>query len=53
MPDRSVVYLQPLGGTLPQSLRLMPPVGVQIRDTAEFVGELENLRTWINSLPAN
>ena len=31
----------------------MPPVGVQIRDTAEFAGELENLRTWINSLPAN
>jgi hypothetical protein len=53
MPDRSVVYLQTLGGNLPQTLRLMPPVGVQIRDAPEFTAELENLKAWINSLPAN
>ena len=53
MPDRSVVYLQTRGGTLPATLRLMPPVGVQIRDVPEFTAELENLRAWINSLPAN
>jgi hypothetical protein len=52
MPERSVVYLQTLGGNLPDTLRLMPPVGVQIRDLPEFAGELENLKAWINSLPA-
>lgn len=53
MPERSVVYLQTLGGNLPATLRLMPPVGVQIRDVPPFAAELENLKAWINSLPAN
>ena len=53
MPERSVVYLQTLGGNLPRTLRLMPPVGVQIRDLPEFAAELENLKAWINALPVN
>ena len=51
MPERSVVYLQTLGGNLPPTLRLMPPVGVQIRDLPEFQTELDNLKAWINGLP--
>lgn len=51
MPERSVLYLQTLGGaTLPAMLRVMPPVGVQVRDQAPFSAELENLKAWINSL---
>jgi hypothetical protein len=53
MPERSVVYLQTLGGNLPATLRIMPPVGVRVRDLPEFAGELENLKAWINSLPLN
>jgi hypothetical protein len=53
MPERSVVYLQTLGGNLPATLRLMPPVGVKVRDVPAFTAELDAMRAWINSLPVN
>jgi hypothetical protein len=52
-PDMSVAYVQAMavkpGTVLPDpSLRPMPPVGV----TVPLMTELDNMKKWINSLPA-
>jgi hypothetical protein len=50
-PDDSVVFLQTRGTNLPLGLRPMPQIGVEVRDLPAFAVELENLATWIRSLP--
>jgi hypothetical protein len=50
-PLMSVVYVQALGTMLPATgnLRPMPPVGVEVRTTAPFTTDLDNLKAWITS----
>jgi hypothetical protein len=50
-PEDSVVFLQTRGTDLPLGLRPMPQVGVEVRDLPAFAVELQNMKTWISSLP--
>jgi hypothetical protein len=52
-PEKSVIYLQARGTNLPEGLRPMPQVGVEVRDLPAFADELENMKAWIKSLPPN
>jgi len=47
-PEESILFLAFSGETDNPEVKPMPPVGVQLRDTAA----IEHLRTWITSLPS-
>ena len=52
VPEKSVLYVQARGTGLPNSLKPMPQIGVEVRDLPAFVDELDAMKAWITSLPA-
>jgi hypothetical protein len=47
-PEKSVIYLQTRATNLPEGMKAMPPIGVQFPPE----DELDNMRLWIETLPA-